>query len=123
MWCPEQCWELFPVLLSMSKSLPGTDLYLGAQYTFSKTKVDPLFIEDLPEWVSEDELDTKTGSLGIFTDWDRRDNFFTPNKGTILHILYAVDDDWTASDYDYQRLHVFANWFTRSGKHGSVVFV
>ena len=101
----------FPVLLSLSKSLPRTDLYLGAQYSFSKTKVDPLFVEDLPDWVSEDDLDTKTGSLGIFTDWDRRDNFFTPNKGTILHILYAVDDDWTASDYSYQRLHVFANWF------------
>jgi len=101
----------FPVLLSMSKSLPGTDLYLGGQYSFGKTNVDPLFVEDLPDWVSEDELDSKTGSLGIFTDWDRRDNFFTPNKGTILHVLYAVDDDWTASDYSYQKLHVFANWF------------
>ena len=100
-----------PVLLSISKSLPSTDVYLGLQYTFSKTKVDPLFIEDLPDWVTNDDLDAKTGSLGLFGDWDRRDNFFTPDKGTLLHVLYTIDDTWTASDYDYQRLNAWVNWF------------
>jgi hypothetical protein len=103
--------EALPVLLSISKSLPKTDIYLGAQYSFAKTTVDPLFIEDLPDWVTTDDLKANTGSLGIFCDWDKRDNFFTPDKGTILHILFAADDDWTASDYDYQRLQVYANWF------------
>ena len=101
----------FPVLLSMSKSLPNSDVYLGAQYTFAKTTVEPLFEFELPDWVNETDLDNNTGSLGLFTDWDRRDNFFTPNKGTILHVLYSVDDQWTGSDYDYQRLNGFLNWF------------
>jgi hypothetical protein len=101
----------FPVLLSMSKSLPNSDVYLGTQYTFSKTTVEPLFEFELPDWVNETDLDNNTGTLGIFSDWDRRDNFFTPNKGTILHILYSVDDKWTGSDYNYQRLLGFLNWF------------
>ena len=100
-----------PVMLSLSKSIPKTDVYLGLQYTYAKTKVDPLFIEDLPDWVTDDDLEAKTGSLGFFMDWDKRNNFFTPDKGTILHVLYSVDDDWTASDYAYQRLNVTANWF------------
>ncbi len=103
--------DALPVLLSVSKSLPKTDLYVGAQYTFAKTTVDPLFETELPDWVTIEDLDAKIASLGIFTDWDRRDNFFTPNKGTILHVQYAIDDNWTGSDYDYQRLSGFANWY------------
>jgi hypothetical protein len=103
--------DALPVLLSISKSLPKTDLYVGLQYTFSKTTVDPLFNTELPDWVTFEDLDAKTGSLGLFLDWDRRDNFFTPDKGTILHFQYVVDDSWTASDYAYQRLNGFANWF------------
>ncbi len=101
----------FPLLLSISKSLPNSDIYIGGQYSFGKTTVDPLFAGEPPKWVSSSDLDAKTGSLGIFGDWDRRDNFFTPNKGTILHLLYTVDENWTASDYSYQRLHGFLNWF------------
>lgn len=103
--------DALPVLLSISKSLPKTDLYIGAQYTFSKTTVAPRFDAELPEWVSTEDFDARTASLGIFTDWDRRDNFFTPDKGTIFHVQYAVDAAWTGSDYDYQRLGGFANWY------------
>ena len=39
--------DALPVLLSFSKSLPKTDLYVGAQYTFSKTNVEPLFETEL----------------------------------------------------------------------------
>ena len=100
-----------PVLLSMSKSLPNSDVYLGVQYNFAKTTVEPLFEFELPDWVNETDLENNTGALGLFADWDRRDNFFTANKGTILHVLYSVDDKWTGSDYDYQRLIGFLNWF------------
>ena len=103
--------DALPVLLSFSKSLPKTDLYVGAQYTFSKTNVEPLFEAELPDWLDGRDFDAHTASLGLFTDWDRRDNFFTPDKGTILHVHYAVDDSWTGSDYNYQRLSGFANWF------------
>lgn len=103
--------DALPVLLSISKSLPKTDLYVGVQYTFSKTEVAPRFDTELPDWVTVEDFDAKTASIGFFTDWDRRDNFFTPDKGTILHAQYAIDDSWTGSDYNYQRLGGFANWF------------
>lgn len=103
--------DALPVLLSVSKSLPKTDLYIGTQYTFAKTTVAPRFDSALPDWVNDKDFDAKTASLGFFSEWDRRDNFFTPDKGTILHVQYAVDDSWTGSDYDYQRLNGFVHWF------------
>jgi len=103
--------EALPVLLSFSKSLGKVDVYLGGQYSFVKTKVDPLFTDELPDGITSEDLDATTGSLGIFGDWDRRDNFFTANKGTIFHLLYTVDDQWTGSDYSFQRLNGFINWF------------
>jgi hypothetical protein len=100
-----------PFHLSISKSLPNTDLYLGTQYTFAKSTVEPLFEFELPDWVSTDDFENTTGSLGLFGDWDRRNNYFTPDRGTIVHVLYSVDDQWTGSDYSYQRLNGFLNWF------------
>lgn len=100
-----------PVLLSVSKNLGQSDIYLGGQYTFAKVNVDPRFGESLPDWLDERDLASRIGSLAFFVDWDRRNNFFTPDAGTILHIAYGMDDEWTGSDYTYQKLTGFANWF------------
>jgi hypothetical protein len=100
-----------PVLLSFSKNLWQSDIYLGGQYTFANVDVNPRFGGSLPEWLDEKDLGSRIGSLALFVDWDRRNNFFTPDAGSILHVAYGVDDDWTGSDYDYQKLTGFANWF------------
>ena len=104
-----------PILLSVSKNLGQSDIYLGGQYTFAKVNVDPRFGESLPDWLDDRDLASRIGSLAFFVDWDRRDNFFTPDQGTILHIAYGLDDDWTGSDYNYQKLSGFANWFIPLG--------
>src|SRR4029079_15025138 len=61
--------------------------------------------------ITEKELKSKTGSLGVFMDWDRRDNTFTPHHGAIVHVLYSANDEWTGSDYMYERLDGNLNWF------------
>ena len=58
--------EALPVLLNVSKSIGHSDLYLGAQYVFSKTKVKPRFDVDLPEWVPPLDADNQTGTLSMF---------------------------------------------------------
>jgi hypothetical protein len=100
-----------PVLLSLSKKITQQEIYLGAQYTFQQSKIKPLFSESLPESITEKELKSKTGSLGAFLDWDRRDNTFTPDHGAIVHVLYSVNDEWTGSDYTFERLDGNLNWF------------
>jgi hypothetical protein len=103
--------EAVPLFLSLSKRITRQDLYLGLQYFFSDNKLKPRFSEDLPESIKPEEFNSKVASLGIFLDWDKRDNFFTANKGTRINVLFSANDNWTGSDFTYQRLGGYVNWF------------
>lgn len=103
--------EAAPILLNMSKEIGNTDFYLGVQYTFAKTIVTPNFENKYPDLFPEADMNTKIASFGLFADWDKLDNFLTPNKGFRLNTMYAMDDSWTGSDYEYQKLSGFLNAF------------
>jgi hypothetical protein len=100
-----------PLMLSLSKNLGHSDVYLGAEYTYAKTVVDPKFEGTLPDWLDDKSLDSRIASATVFAEWDRRNNFFTADKGTIINVQYGMDDDWTGSDYTYQKLSGRFNWF------------
>ncbi|MCU0387948.1 MAG: hypothetical protein MUE71_05025 [Chitinophagaceae bacterium] len=103
--------KALPIYLSVSKKVSKSDIYLGTEYIYSSTTLKPEFDENLPDLFPDKELDSKIGSLGFFADWDKRNNFFTPDKGFRINTVYAIDDDWTGSDYNYQKLTGFVNWF------------
>jgi hypothetical protein len=69
--------EALPILLSMSKNIGHTDVYFGLQYVYAKTKVEPRFDTELPDWVPPLDTDNQSGSFSLFGDWDKRNNFFT----------------------------------------------
>ncbi len=100
-----------PVLLSVSRKILLKDVYLGLQYTFARTKVKPLFKENLPPSITSKELDSAISTISIFTEWDRRDNIFTPDDGFIIRIDYGINDNWTGSDYSFQKLNIPLNIF------------
>jgi outer membrane translocation and assembly module TamA len=91
--------------------LENTVLYLGVQYTFAKTTVTPNFENKYPDLFPDTDMSSKVASFGLFADWDKLDNFFTPNKGFRLNTMYAMDDSWTGSDYEYQKLSGFLTAF------------
>jgi hypothetical protein len=100
-----------PIILSLSKRVLKQDVYLGLQYLFAKNKLTALFADSLPESIESNTFNSKIGSLGTFGDWDKRDNFFTADKGFRINALYTLNDSWTGSDFSYQRLSGFINWF------------
>ncbi len=100
--------KTIPVFVSLMKRVAKTDLYLGLQYTFLNTQVNPEFDGPLPEFLRENNLDSRVSSIGAVAMFDTRDNFFTPNKGLALKTEYMVNASWTGSDYDYQRINFFA---------------
>ena len=103
--------KTIPLLFSLSKRITKQEVYLGVQYFFAKNKLTPLFIDSLPASIKSDELKSNVASLGAFVDWDRRDNFFTADKGARINILYSANDNWTGSDFTYQKLSGALNWF------------
>lgn len=100
-----------PVLLNLSKKVSKTDLYLGVQYIYAKSSIEYNKSQELPEVIPVTDLESTIGSLGFFADWDKRDNFFTPSEGMRFNLVYAMDNNWTGSDYRYQKLSTFANIF------------
>lgn len=100
-----------PVLLSLSKKISRQEVYFGLQYTYLKSNIKPLFSEELPDPIEEKELKSSAATFSPFLDWDRRDNTFTPDHGAIIRLQYDFNDDWTGSDYTFQRLYGNLNWF------------
>lgn len=100
-----------PVLLSLSKKITKQEVYFGLQYMYLKSNIQPRFAEDLPDAIEEKELNSATATFSPFLDWDRRDNTFTPDHGAIIHLQYDINDEWTGSDYIYQRIFGNLNWF------------
>ena len=103
--------NVFPFLLSVSKKISKSDVYLGLQYTFANIKVKPQFGGNLPSFIKPQDMNNNLGELGVFMDWDRRNTIFTPDKGTRLNVLFSASDNWTGSNYNYQRLNSSLNWF------------
>jgi len=103
--------KALPLLVSFSKRITRQEIYFGLQYFFAKNKLTPLFTDSLPPSIKTDEMNSNIGSLGAFIDWDKRDNFFTADKGARINVLYTANDNWTGSDFTYQRLSGALNWF------------
>ena len=103
--------DALPILLNMSKDIAKSGVYLGLQYQFVNTKVNPEFQNDFPEHFPEKDMKSNNSTVSLFLDIDKRDNFFTPSSGFRVNTMFSIDDNWTGSDYAYTRLTGFANWF------------
>jgi hypothetical protein len=100
-----------PVFASISKSISKNDIHLGLKYVFLRTKLVPNFVDTIPAIIPEKDLDSHAAALGVFLDWDKRNSIFTPDKGIRANMEYSVNDNWTGSDFEYQKLAGFVHWF------------
>jgi hypothetical protein len=100
-----------PVLLNFSKEIKKSKVYLGGQYLFANINAKAKFEGEVPEFFPQKEFESRIASFGLFTDIDKRDNFFTPSKGFRVNMMYSMDDDWTGSDYTYNKISGFGNYF------------
>ena len=84
--------------------------YVGARYAYASTQ--SRFSTGRPEEVSERELDTAIGRLGVVVDYDSRDNIFTPNRGTFFELEAAFARGAFGSDTQHETasMRVFT-WF------------
>lgn len=95
--------------------IPGQRLFLGVEQHWMDTKISPNNLNGsldqiLPPGIIDDfeqllEIDAQISGLGIITQFDSRNNIFTPTQGYNYEMSYRVYDDLLGSDYDYNYLY------------------
>ncbi len=100
-----------PVLVSVSKKVIKKGLYAGMEYSFANMKLSPRFVGDLPDFVSDIDMNNNLGTLGVYMEWDTRNTIFTPDKGLRINALFSMNDNWTGSSYEFQKTQLLMNWF------------
>jgi hypothetical protein len=103
--------QALPVFASISKQITKNDIHLGLRYVFMRTKLTPNFKDTIPSFITAKELKNNAAALGVFLDWDKRNSFFTPDKGFRTNLEYSINDNWTGSDFEYQKLFGMFHWF------------
>ena len=103
--------KMIPLMVSVSKRISKSDVYLGLKYTLMDNDLTPEFGEDLPGFINEDDLGSTTSSPGLFLDWDKRNTVFTPDEGFQINVGYQQDDDWTGSDFTFGRFNELAVFY------------
>jgi hypothetical protein len=64
----------------------------------------------LPNFVNEEDLESKTSSLGLFLDWINETPSYTDN-GFQINAGYQQDDDWTGSDFTFGSFNELAAFY------------
>jgi hypothetical protein len=93
------------------RRIPGSrDWYLGMRYMLIDSEVTfdvGNFFPGLPPISSN----MTTSSLGLMATFDSRDNNYYPTSGSHFELVWTRDDDAWGSDFDFDKLTSFYNYF------------
>lgn len=103
-------YKTIPIMFSLSKKT-FSDLYAGVEYFNGNMTISPNFTDELPPNITTEDFKKTVASLGGYLDWDRRNTIFTPDKGFRANLAYYVNDNWTGSDYKFEKLEAFVHYF------------
>jgi hypothetical protein len=95
--------KVLPVSGFAMKQIARSHWYGGIQYLYLNTEIkrtSPLF----PDYVTPKEYKSNISQPGVITEYDTRDNIFTPNRGFKFHADFSVSNDKAGSDFNYTRL-------------------
>jgi hypothetical protein len=98
--------KVIPAFGFAMKQIARSNWYGGIQYFYMHTEVkrtDVLF----PAYVTPKEIKGNISQPGVITEYDVRDNIFTPNSGFKFHTDYSFSDEAVGSSFNYMRLNSF----------------
>jgi len=102
--------KTIPIYGNILKKLGNSDFYAGFEYLYLSTEVNPKFLQagkKLPTFIQEGSLNATQSSPGIIVRLDKRDNIFTPDKGTFFHADFRFNAEWTGADFHNQSLRAY----------------
>ncbi|HEY9258908.1 BamA/TamA family outer membrane protein [Chitinophaga sp.] len=96
-----------PVFLRLQRQLGYSNWHAGFQYIFVKTTAS-LEHSILPDSLFKPkEMDNISSIAGVLVEYDKRDNTFTPSKGTKFHVGANFSNHIFGSDFDYTNLGAY----------------
>lgn len=100
--------KTIPVLLQAEKQLGFSNWHAGLRYIFTKTtaKLEKAILPD--SLFKPKEMDNLSSIVGVLVEYDNRDNVFTPNKGTKMHVGGNFSSHIFGSDFDYTNVEAYA---------------
>jgi len=106
--------EAFAVLQSLKFKVGDLPVFVGVAQRFISAVITPANLDFLadsplpPEIIDEIRQrlnqDVQTSALGFVSEFDNRDNFFSPRSGYRYNLDYYWYRDWLGSDIDYEHL-------------------
>ena len=104
------------VMIDASKNILKNKYFLGLRYQFSNMKVSYDPGGKIDSVFDINEFDKNLGSLGLYGEFDSRNSIFTPDKGFRIKTTYNLCRSFTGSDFDTDRLEIYANAFFKPTK-------
>lgn len=114
----EFLFNLKPVILVLDagENIWKNKFFLGVRYQFAKMKIDYEFPEMIDTIFDTGEFEKNLGALGLYGEMDTRNSIFTPDKGFRFRTTYYICRQFTGSDFDTDRLEMYAHLFFQPTK-------
>lgn len=98
--------KVIPISGFAMKQIGHSNWYGGLQYLFLNTEVKrtaPKF----PDYVKPQEIKSNISQPGVITEYDVRDNIFSPNSGFKFHTDFSISDEVVGSSFNYMKLNAY----------------
>jgi hemolysin activation/secretion protein len=90
-----------------------SDFSIGARYAYVDTT--STFERERVVDIPKRDLDVRIGRLSLIVDYDSRDNFFTPSRGTYAEAEFAVANEGLGGNVDFRSFLVRAFHYIPAG--------
>lgn len=90
-----------------------SDFFVGARYAYLDTT--STFERERVLDIPNRDLDVRIGRLSLIVDYDSRDNFFTPSKGTYAEAEFAAANEALGGNVDFRSFFVRAFHYIPAG--------
>jgi hypothetical protein len=97
----------FPLILQATKRIGISHWYGGLKYVFLKTETRYMGNRELDSLGKTFESAVTVSQLGTLIERDTRDNIFTPDKGSKLHIDGIYSGEIVGSDYEFWKMNYY----------------
>jgi len=99
------------VLADVSKNVFRNKFFAGTRYLLANVKVDRNFATRTDTIFDHGDYDKNIGTWGLYGEFENRNSIFTPDRGFRIKSVYSLSRNWTGSDFDFEKLELFAFGF------------